>query len=133
MMRVLLDTNIIIHREASKIVNQDIGILFNWPDRLHDTKCVHPLTVSELGMHLDPVTVNTMQAKLANYQLLQTPAPLHTVTSEQRSTLKTGSLLNSKPSTILFCRAGCSRSRKSETFAPIMEGCGIRIYPADHI
>jgi hypothetical protein len=57
----------------------------------------------------------------------------YTVTSEQRSTLKTGSLLNSKPSTILFCRAGCSRSRKSETFAPIMEGCGIRIYPADHI
>ena len=76
-MRVLLDTNIIIHREASKIVIQDIGILFNWPDRLHDTKCAHPLTVSELGMHLDPVTVNTMQAKLANYQLLQTPAPLH--------------------------------------------------------
>ena len=33
-MKVLLDTNIIIHREASKIYNLDIGQLFNWLDKL---------------------------------------------------------------------------------------------------
>lgn len=76
-MRVLLDTNIIIHREASKVLNQDIGILFNWLDKLHYTKCVHPLTADELKRNINPDTVKTMQIKLGNYQVLQTPAPLH--------------------------------------------------------
>lgn len=76
-MRVLLDTNIIIHREASRVVNQDIGILFNWLDRLHHKKCVHPLTAEELSRHKDADTVKTMKVKLTNYEVLQTPAPLH--------------------------------------------------------
>ncbi len=76
-MRVLLDTNIIIHREAPRIYNQDIGILFKWLDKLHYTKCVHPLTIKELEKHLDSNVVNSMQIKLANYHLLQTPAALH--------------------------------------------------------
>jgi len=76
-MRVLLDTNIIIHREASRVINQDIGILFNWLDKLHYTKCVHPLTADELNRHQDANTVKTMQVKLTNYQVLQTIAPLH--------------------------------------------------------
>ena len=29
-MKALLDTNIIIHREASKVINQDIGVLYRW-------------------------------------------------------------------------------------------------------
>jgi hypothetical protein len=32
-MKALLDTNIIIHREASRIVNPDIGTLFKWLDK----------------------------------------------------------------------------------------------------
>lgn len=76
-MRVLLDTNIIIHREASKIVNQDIGVLFYWLDKLHYTKCVHPLTAEELNRNINPDTAKTMQLKLANYQVLKTEAPLH--------------------------------------------------------
>ena len=76
-MKVLLDTNIIIHREASKVTNQDIGILFNWLDRLHYDKCIHPLTEKELERNLNPETIKTMQAKLANYNILKTPAPLH--------------------------------------------------------
>lgn len=75
-MRILLDTNIIIHREASKVINQDIGILFYWLDKLHYTKCVHPLTTDELNRNINPETARTMQAKLANYQILQTVAPL---------------------------------------------------------
>lgn len=76
-MRVLLDTNIIIHREASKISNQNIGILFNWLDRLHYSKCIHPLTIVELKRYADSDAVQTMQIKLENYQVLQTPAPLN--------------------------------------------------------
>lgn len=75
-MKVLLDTNIIIHREASHIVNEDIGTLFNWLDRLHFTKCVHPITVDEIGRHLDKRTVETMEIKLASYYILKTTAPL---------------------------------------------------------
>ena len=40
-MRILIDTNIVIHREANQIVNEDIGLLFNWLDRLSYEKCVH--------------------------------------------------------------------------------------------
>ena len=36
--RVLLDTNIIIHREASTVINNNIGTLFRWLDRLKYTK-----------------------------------------------------------------------------------------------
>ncbi|MBN8669489.1 MAG: hypothetical protein J0L80_02310 [Chitinophagales bacterium] len=74
-MRVLLDTNIIIHREAGKVNNPDIGILFNWLDKLKASKCVHPLTIEELQRHLDPSTVRTMGIKVANYTTLKTQAP----------------------------------------------------------
>lgn len=76
-MKVLLDTNIIIHREASRVINQDIGILFNWLDKLHYAKCVHPLTADELNRNINPDTVKTLQVKLTNYQVLQTVASLH--------------------------------------------------------
>jgi predicted nucleic acid-binding protein len=88
-MRVLLDTNIIIHREASKAINQDIGILFNWLDKLHYTKCVHPLTADELKRNINPDTVKTMQIKLGNYQVLQTPAPIHSDVSKVSLTVDT--------------------------------------------
>lgn len=76
-MKVLLDTNIIIHREASKITNQSIGVLFYWLDKLHYTKCVHPLTSVELERNINNTTAQSMQLKLMNYQILLTPAPLH--------------------------------------------------------
>lgn len=74
-MRVLLDTNIIIHREASKVIHPDIGYLFHWLDKLRWTKCIHPLTVVELQKHKDPDIVKTMNIKIANYNLLKTQAP----------------------------------------------------------
>lgn len=76
-MRVLLDTNIIIHREASRILRSDIGILFNWLDKLRYEKCIHPLTIVELQRYKDAATVQTMQAKVANYHVLRTEAPIH--------------------------------------------------------
>ena len=74
-MRVLLDTNIMIHREASRVVNDEIGVLFNWFDRLHYEKCIHPLSVAELEKHGDSNVVQTFQAKIKNYTLLKTEAP----------------------------------------------------------
>lgn len=75
-MRVLLDTNIIIHREASRVVNPGIGRLFNWLDRLGYIKCIHPLTEEEIEKHRDPKVVQTMKIKIANYYMLKTTAPL---------------------------------------------------------
>ena len=75
-MKVLLDTNILIHREASHVVNEDIGTLFNWLDRLHLTKCVHPISVGEIRRHLEKRTVETMEIKLKSYHILKTTAPL---------------------------------------------------------
>lgn len=74
-MRILLDTNIIIHREASRVYNQDIGLLFNWIDRLHYEKCVHPLTLEEIASYKDEEVVNTMHVKIGNYNQLKTDSP----------------------------------------------------------
>lgn len=73
-MRVLLDTNIIIHREAGKGINPDIGILFHWLDKLKATKCIHPLTITELNKHIDPIVVKTIGIKIAHYSTLKTEA-----------------------------------------------------------
>ena len=75
-MRVLLDTNIIIHREAASVVNSDIGVLFKWLDNLHYKKCVHPVTVVEINKYKDPKTLKTMNVKLDSYNVLRTEAPL---------------------------------------------------------
>ncbi len=73
-MRVLLDTNILIHREASKVVRRDIGVLFGWLDRLHVEKCVHPQTMGEIARHADPAVVSTLTTKAQNYHILKTTA-----------------------------------------------------------
>lgn len=70
--RVLIDTNIIIHREASLIINRDIGLLFNWIDRLNYEKCIHPLSIEEISTHQDPNVVVSMKVKVQNYNELKT-------------------------------------------------------------
>lgn len=74
-MRFLLDTNIIIYREASSAPIREIGILFKWLDQLHYEKCIHPETVTELRRHKDTSVVTAFEAKIKNYQLLKTLAP----------------------------------------------------------
>ena len=51
-MKALLDTNIIIHREASRVISQDIGILYRWLDRGKYTKCIHSITIDEIKKNL---------------------------------------------------------------------------------
>ncbi len=75
-MKALLDTNIIIHREASKVINQDVGILFRWLERANYTKCVHSLTVAEIEKYKHQQTVDTLQIKLDSYERIEIPSPL---------------------------------------------------------
>jgi len=74
-MRILLDTNILIHREANRVINEDIGTLFGWFDKLHYEKCIHPLSLAEIQKHKDVEIVKTINAKIRNYTLLRTEAP----------------------------------------------------------
>lgn len=75
-MKALLDTNIIIHREASKVINQDVGILYRWLERAKYTKCVHSLTITEIEKYKNQQAVETLQVKLDSYEQIEIPSPL---------------------------------------------------------
>jgi hypothetical protein len=74
-MKVLLDTNILIHREARTVVRSDIGTLFRWIDQLHYEKCIHPGSLAEIKKHADADVVRTFEIKLGSYAVLKTTAP----------------------------------------------------------
>lgn len=75
-MRALLDTNIIIHREANRIVSQDIGILYRWLDRGKYTKCIHSATVEEIRKNSNQQTANLFMVKLESYEVIEIPSPM---------------------------------------------------------
>jgi predicted nucleic acid-binding protein len=75
-MRVLLDTNVLIHREATTVVRQDIGKVFFWLDKMKHEKCVHPASLAEIAKHRDERVRATFRAKLQSYQVLKTTAPM---------------------------------------------------------
>ena len=75
-MKALLDTNIIIHREANKIVSQDIGILYRWLDRGQYTKCIHSATIEEVKKNPNKETVDLFLVKLKSYEVIDIPSPL---------------------------------------------------------
>ncbi len=74
-MKILLDTNIIIHREANRIYKPEIGQLFKWIDNLKYSKYIHPLTVEELEKYKDKNALETMSIKIESYNLLKHQAP----------------------------------------------------------
>jgi len=76
-MRVLLDTNIVIHREASRVVVEEIGLLFKWLDRLHYEKYLHPVTIKEIRKQKDKETRATFEIKLSSYVVLSVVSSLH--------------------------------------------------------
>lgn len=75
-MKALLDTNIIIHRETNKIVNQDIGILFKWLDKAGYTKTIHKITFDEIQKFKNTEILSTFNTKLDSYEQLKTSAPI---------------------------------------------------------
>ncbi|HAM44624.1 MAG TPA: hypothetical protein DCM67_06355 [Propionibacteriaceae bacterium] len=74
--RVLLDTNILIHREAAAVVHEGIGLLFSWLDRLGHRKVAHPISLEEIAKHADPGVRRTFATKLESYAVLKTLAPI---------------------------------------------------------
>lgn len=73
-MRILLDTNILIHRETHNVVRDDIGHLFYWLDRMNAEKCVHPDSIREILGHRDQRLVESFRIKLQSYNQLRTIA-----------------------------------------------------------
>ncbi|MFY0602709.1 MAG: hypothetical protein JXQ93_02085 [Flavobacteriaceae bacterium] len=106
-MRALLDTNIIIHRETSRILNQNIGMLFQWLDKMQYIKNVHPITIEELKRHTDNEVVRTIGIKLDSYQVLKTVAPLHENVGKTSNEIDTTG--NDKNDTLLLNEVYCSR------------------------
>ncbi|MEP4091627.1 PIN domain-containing protein [Reichenbachiella sp.] len=70
-MRVLLDTNIIIHRETNKVVKYEIGQLFNWIDRLKLEKYIHPITITEIEGYQNKEVVKSFSIKLDSYNQIK--------------------------------------------------------------
>lgn len=82
-MKVLLDTNIIIHREASSVKkDSNIGVLFFWLDKLRYEKCLHPLTRLELSKNRNKEAFLTISEKLKSYHELKTIAPVDNIVRE---------------------------------------------------
>ena len=76
-MKALLDTNILIHRETSRILNENIGELCLWLDKLGYIKCAHTLSLTEIEKYQDEPTKNTFRAKLKSYELLELISPMN--------------------------------------------------------
>lgn len=76
-MKILLDTNIIIHREANRIHKPEIGTLFKWIDNLQYSKYIHPVTIEELNRYQDADAKATMGVKIENYNQLKYIAPFN--------------------------------------------------------
>lgn len=74
--KILLDTNIIIHRETEKIINPDIGKLFNWLTKIDAKPFIHPITKIEINKLKDKYKRNTFNVKLDAYIELITTGEL---------------------------------------------------------
>lgn len=70
-MKVLLDTNIIIHRENKRVTNYSIGHLFRWLDKLRFEKIIHPYSISEIKKYKDPETQESISVKLESYDVIK--------------------------------------------------------------
>lgn len=71
-MKVLLDTNIIIHRETERMINLDIGKLFHWLDKIKAEKIIHPITIKEINKLKNKSQKQTYNIKLESYIQLKT-------------------------------------------------------------
>ncbi|MDQ1327994.1 MAG: hypothetical protein QG641_1279, partial [Candidatus Poribacteria bacterium] len=81
-MKILLDTNIIIHREASSPINKEIGHMFRWIDNLGYTKYIHNVTIDDINKLKNTSTLSAMSIKIGNYNPLPTTAPLNSFVKE---------------------------------------------------
>lgn len=105
-MKVLLDTNVVIHRENTKVTNHAIGLLFYWLDKLHYEKCVHPYSLEELRKFKNANMQELYDAKLSAYTELKTVAPQ---TDEFISKLPESKSVNDRIDNQLLCEVYSGR------------------------
>lgn len=74
--KILLDTNIIIHRETKHPAEREIGRLYWWMDKLHYEKCISEVTRTEILKMQDQQNREGFLIKMEGYTCLQTTAPL---------------------------------------------------------
>lgn len=74
--KILLDTNIIIHRETKHPAEREIGRLYWWMDKLHYEKCISEVTRTEISKMHDAQSRDGFLIKLEGYTTLKTTAPL---------------------------------------------------------
>lgn len=106
-MKVLLDTNIVIHRETSRIINEDVFQLFMWLDKLKYDKVLHPVTETEINKYKGKDILKLFQGKLQAYVVLQNKAPLHTEVVDRIMPLDRTE--NDKNDTLLINEVFCDR------------------------
>lgn len=75
-MRILLDTNILIHREANAISQTNVGLLFKWLNRLKYDLRYHVESKKEIEKHKDERLRGVFLQKLSSYQEITYSAPL---------------------------------------------------------
>ena len=75
MPKVLLDTNIIIYRETDRIMNPNTPDLFNWLDKLHYDKYIHPISEQEIAKYADIEKRKVILSKINSYNKLTALAP----------------------------------------------------------
>lgn len=75
-MKILLDTNIVIHREMRHPIDKNIGRVFWWMDKLRYDKCIHDATIGEILKMQDPKAREAFLLKMESYHSLPTVAPL---------------------------------------------------------
>lgn len=68
--RVLLDTNIIIHREGYNNVTFEVANLYKWLDKLKSKKLIYPKTKDEIKKYQDANARKSITIKLDSYEEL---------------------------------------------------------------
>jgi predicted nucleic acid-binding protein len=74
--KILLDTNIIIDREMKHPNNEEIGKLYWWIDKLHYEKCISKVSYQEIFKMQDKRNRESFLIKLKSYTILQTMPPI---------------------------------------------------------
>jgi predicted nucleic acid-binding protein len=72
MTRVLLDTNVVIHRENDKASNYSIGHLYRWLDKLKYDKIIHQYTIDEISKYEDEERQESLSIKFNAYDIIKT-------------------------------------------------------------
>ncbi len=75
-MKVLLDSNIILHKETHATVDQIIDVLYDFLNKAKCTKCIHPTTLARLYRNLPKETSERFNTKTNNYEKLSPTVPI---------------------------------------------------------